>query len=217
MENKIRGKLKFFYLSERFEDKINFACKRDETRFSNFHQYLGFTSSIKSYHSNFVWRYFAVARAINTYLPQKLFVTKTLEGTNSEVYCLNLTWESLSPNFSANFFLSGLEMYFWIWNRFSSPFLWRSENTARLIIPRLGFPLELWAQGNVPGNGNTLVVPGPGRFEWLLFEDTEIKTGFCSALWGQLTSWFNFQTNSWLRLYEIPAVLPAVFRTTALL
>lgn len=47
-------------------------------------------------------------------------------------------------------------MYFWIWNRFSSPFLWRSENTALRIIPRLGLPRGPPAHGNVPGRGNTL-------------------------------------------------------------
>lgn len=36
------------------------------------------------------------------------------------------TWESLSPRRSANFFLSGLLMYFCIWNRFSRPFRWES-------------------------------------------------------------------------------------------
>lgn len=72
---------------------------------------------------------------------------------------VSLTWESFSPNFSANFFLSGFEMYFCIWNLFSSPFLCKSENTARLIIPLLGFPLDVLAQGKVPGSGNTVVVP----------------------------------------------------------
>ena len=63
-------------------------------------------------------------------------------------------------------------MYFCIWNRFSKPFLCRSENTARRIIPLRGFPLELLAHGNVPGSGNTAVgapelppgVPDPPEF-----------------------------------------------------
>lgn len=66
-----------------------------------------------------------------------------------------LTWLSFKPNFSANFFLSGLLMYFCIWNRLSKPFLCRSLKTALRIIPLLGFPLPLCAHGNVPGNGNT--------------------------------------------------------------
>ena len=56
------------------------------------------------------------------------------------IQTLYSTCESFSPNFSANFFLSGLEIYFCIWNRFSSPLRWKSENTARRSMPRRGFP-----------------------------------------------------------------------------
>lgn len=87
-----------------------------------------------------------------------------------------LTWESLRPSFSASFLRSGLLMYFCIWNLFSRPRLWRSENTALLIIPRRGFPRAFVAHGNTrpvlaksprppwiaPGNA----VPPPGAPGW---------------------------------------------------
>ena len=57
-----------------------------------------------------------------------------------DIYPLPLTCESLRPSFSASFFRSGFEIYFWIWKRFSNPCLWASENTARRIIPLRGLP-----------------------------------------------------------------------------
>ena len=53
------------------------------------------------------------------------------------------TCESFKPSWSANFFRSGLEMYFCTWNLLSRPFLWISENTALLNIPRLAFPSKM--------------------------------------------------------------------------
>lgn len=43
---------------------------------------------------------------------------------------VKLTWESFNPSRSASFFLSGLLMYFCIWNRFSKPFLCESKMRA---------------------------------------------------------------------------------------
>lgn len=60
------------------------------------------------------------------------------------------TCESRRPSFSASFLLSGLLMYFCIWNLFSKPTRWPSENTARLIMPRRGFPLDVTVQGKLP-------------------------------------------------------------------
>lgn len=74
-----------------------------------------------------------------------------------------LTCESLSPSFSANFFLSGLLIYFCIWNRFSRPCRWASENTALLIIPLRGFPLV--AHGNPVAN-DRLAANGRRLFGW---------------------------------------------------
>lgn len=53
----------------------------------------------------------------------------------------------------ASFFLSGLLMYFCFWKVLSKAFLWRSEKTARLNIPRRGFPLVVKGQEKVPGTG----------------------------------------------------------------
>ena len=50
----------------------------------------------------------------------------------SNVKFMKLTCESFNPNRSANFFLSGLLMYFWIWNRFSKPF--RCESTEEKLF-----------------------------------------------------------------------------------
>ena len=41
------------------------------------------------------------------------------------------TCASVSPNMAASCRLSGFVTYFWTSNRFSSPFRWRLENTAR--------------------------------------------------------------------------------------
>lgn len=65
------------------------------------------------------------------------------------IYYITRTWESLRPSFSASFFLSGLLIYFWSWKRRSRPLLWVSLKTARLIIPRRGFP-RAPAHGNPP-------------------------------------------------------------------
>lgn len=95
-----------------------------------------------------------------------------------------LTWLSLSPSFSASFFLSGLLMYFCIWNLLSNPFLCRSLNTARRIIPLLGFPRPLWAHGKVPGKGKTAVwAPETG------VETTRDERSFSlvSEVWVELT------------------------------
>jgi len=54
----------------------------------------------------------------------------------------SITCESLSPSFSASFFLSGFEMYFCCWNLFSRPFRWKSLNTARRNMPRRGLPAK---------------------------------------------------------------------------
>lgn len=64
------------------------------------------------------------------------------------------TCESFKPSFAANFFLSGLLMYFCFWNIFSRPFLCMSENTARLSIPLRGFPRMLLRKVNALGTGS---------------------------------------------------------------
>lgn len=74
-----------------------------------------------------------------------------------------LTWESFRPNFSANFFLSGLLMYFCIWKRFSRPWRWASENTARRIMPRLGLPLVVHGKPAA----NVRPASGRNRDDWL--------------------------------------------------
>ena len=51
-----------------------------------------------------------------------------------------ITWESFNPNRSANFFLSGLLMYFCIWKRFSKPFRCESTNAHKngmLLLTKL--------------------------------------------------------------------------------
>lgn len=83
-----------------------------------------------------------------------IYLFNYLSGWTSNL--IELTWLSLRPSFSASFFLSGLLMYFCIWNRRSRPLRCRSLNTARRIMPRRGFPRPLCAHGNVPGNGNTV-------------------------------------------------------------
>ena len=45
-------------------------------------------------------------------------------------------------------------MYFCFWKVFSSPFLWTSENTARLSIPRRGLPLILESREKALGMGS---------------------------------------------------------------
>lgn len=55
----------------------------------------------------------------------------------------------------ANFFLSGLLIYFCFWNIFSKALRWTSENTALLSIPLRGFPLVAKGHENVPGIGTT--------------------------------------------------------------
>lgn len=85
-----------------------------------------------------------------------------IDNTPNQLILL-LTWLSLRPNFSASFFLSGLLMYFCIWNLLSNPFLCKSLKTARRIMPLRGLPLPLCAHGNVPGSGKTVdCVPDTG-------------------------------------------------------
>lgn len=55
------------------------------------------------------------------------------------------TWESFSDSLAANFFRSGLLMYFCLTNAASRPRLWLSENTALLSTPRRCF-------GFIPGH-----------------------------------------------------------------
>ena len=61
------------------------------------------------------------------------------------------TWASVRPNEAANWRRSGFVIYFCIWNRFSNPFLWRWEKTAR-VQDFLRFPLGAkgWPTG-APG------------------------------------------------------------------
>ena len=85
----------------------------------------------------------------------------------------SLTCESLSPSFSANFLRSGFEMYFWIWNRFSSPCRCASEKTALLIIPLLGFPRAAAAHGKDAAKWRPSGWPWGwcGCWWWLPWED----------------------------------------------
>lgn len=86
------------------------------------------------------------ARPIYLRLPQR-YDTKYVCGQ------LQLTWESLRPSFAANFFLSGLLMYFCFWNIFSNALRCTSEKTARRSIPLLGFPRAVSGHAKVPGMG----------------------------------------------------------------
>ncbi|TNN58916.1 hypothetical protein EYF80_030829 [Liparis tanakae] len=54
------------------------------------------------------------------------------------------------PSLEANFFLSGLLMYFCFWNIFSRALRCTSENTALLSIPLRGFPLAARGQEKPP-------------------------------------------------------------------
>lgn len=134
----------------------------------------------------FLFIAFALARFdyFNWFYTLSWETCKTAIYHPANIYNSSLTWESLSPKRSASFFLSGLLMYFCIWNLFSKPFRCESlmrnvvicqstflfnhsnneplvqipENTARLIIPRRGFPLVECAHGNpCPINNNQLL------------------------------------------------------------
>lgn len=72
------------------------------------------------------------------------------------------TCESLRPSLAANFFLSGLLMYFCFWNIFSSALRCTSEKTARRSMPRRGFPRAASGQEKVPGMGTTAEAAGGG-------------------------------------------------------
>lgn len=99
------------------------------------------------------------------------------------------TWESLSPSLAANFFLSGLLMYFCFWNIFSSPFLCMSENTALLSIPRRGFPLMLLKKENACGtgiNGEPKKICIIFHFIWLKFFFGSRKTWVKGQSFSQL-------------------------------
>lgn len=87
------------------------------------------------------------------------------QNERSKMLVRNITCESLSPSLVASSFLSGLQMYCCLWNILSRPFLWTSEKTALLSMPRVGLPRIVPRKVSDPGTG---MRAGPGRIYLLL-------------------------------------------------
>lgn len=91
-----------------------------------------------------------------------------------ESWSLRLTWESFNPNRSANFFLSGLLMYFWIWKRFSKPFRCESkriehkrkerESSKELFWLSINYDIKTVCQlfASLPENTARRIIPRRG-------------------------------------------------------
>lgn len=84
-----------------------------------------------------------------------MYLTRTGASLFASVkrYWNIVTCESFNPSCSANFFRSGLLIYFWVWKRSSKPFLWTSEKTALLNAALLALP-GLNVCGHIDGGTN---------------------------------------------------------------
>ena len=99
------------------------------------------------------------------------------------------TWESFRPSWSANFFLSGFEMYFCTWNLLSRPFLWISENTARLNIPRRALPSKIFQLLQII----LKIISSLTSESWRPRKCSGKREECCSRAWqGESCSWYGW-------------------------